>query len=260
MTMTLTLAPILFVLLSLAADPVSSAPAVTPAASPSASPAARIAARPPRAIVVTSVEPTQTYSGDLVTIKGTGLDQGSVLLLGPVSPVLLEVTEKKIVFRAPETDHNRPDVLEALLYLVTPGFALTNTEVTMRISPPWLRGRSAPPPPAAPSTPTDQKFETSAGKPFRDEIDFDGARLIEVVLTCTGADVEMVAERTDRSGVSQTRATRGGSLTSTFKASDFSTKGEKSDLPGRIKATFATDSTKLVPCRIRITRRSLPPS
>ncbi|MEO6327028.1 MAG: IPT/TIG domain-containing protein, partial [Thermoanaerobaculia bacterium] len=95
-------------------------PSMTPAPTPAASTyAAPTPAAPtpvpepdqasiPRAILVFSVEPANTYSGDLVTIKGTGLNQGSVLLLGPVSPVIVEKTNDKIVFRAPETDHNRP--------------------------------------------------------------------------------------------------------------------------------------------------------
>jgi IPT/TIG domain len=271
--MTLTLAPALLALLALVSDSGPSAtprpskqtsPSIPPAAGTSVpvSPPSPIAVKHERRISVTSVEPANAYSGDLVTIKGSGLDQGSVLLLGPVSPVIVEATDEKIVFRAPGTDGNHPEAFESILYLVTPGFAVTSTNVKVRISPPWLRPRpdaavAATPPTGAPAR--EQKFDVSASKAFTREFDFDGARSLDISLTCTGAEVEVAAQRADGTGPRLTEATFGGSLAWTIRASDLAGKGGKSDLPGRIKATFSTDSVKAVPCRIGLNRKG-PPS
>lgn len=211
-------------------------------------------------VVVQSIEPQEVSPGELVTILGTGFDQGTAILLGSASPSVVEQTAGKIVFRAPAVDPQHAEWTEVPLYLVTPGFPVTNTNVKLKIRPQDRKGgsgmkKATPPADIA----LEQSVSVSAGQSPSLLFELNDGNGVDISLRCTGAEVEMNLEGGDPA-VTSIFATWSGGFEKRMFRKELLGPASAGPKKGHVRVTLATDSRAEVPCHVRISRLAAPPA
>lgn len=200
-----------------------------------------------RAVHIDKVEPTVVHVGERVTITGSGLDQATAVLLGKVTPTIVEQTPERLVFLAAR-DFSEKNYT-ASLFLVTPGQPILSAAyqitVTDQVIVPGRSGKR--------SMAIDEDAHVSAGNPKRYEFDLLGARLLELSISSKGgAELEAKIERTDASGTAVKQATYSGAMSWRVSARDFEIDGLK--MPARLALILSTDAPNQVPFHASLVR------
>jgi IPT/TIG domain-containing protein len=195
------------------------------------------AADPPKkhvVIRVKSIEPMTAAIGQKVTVTGENLDRVNALVLGNVSPEIVEKSPTRLVFVVPR-DPLEP-AFSAPLFLLSPGRRVIQTSLTVIVS----TGTPNLPKTAGSDFVIDEDAKVSAGKPKRYEISLLRAPAIDVTVHASGGDLEARIEPLEPPGEAITDATESGDLRWHVNTRQLAAGGRTP--PKRIAITFSSDS------------------
>jgi hypothetical protein len=155
---------------------------------------------------VTGVSPTAVAIGDKVTVTGQNLDRTAALLLGKVSPLIVEKTPTKLVFVAPRDPDTK--MFSAKLFLLVPGQRVLASSYEITIG---ARPKSKAAVEATAAVSVDEDGQLSKDREKRYEVELGDASAVRVQLRATGGEVEARLED-GNAAHTDTRATYGGTL------------------------------------------------
>lgn len=229
-------------------------PKPTPAPVAKSTPKPKASSKPAaRAVPVTvkSIEPTTVRAGETVTIVGTGLDQVAAVILGTITPEIVEQTAEKLVFRV-LVDRKKPEGFRGEPYLVVPGRSVRSVSTSIEVLPATAPARS----PVAPdrrgvTTVIEETVALAPGASKTLSFEFGEAIGLRVSVETGGSEVE-ASVAIERGGEPIYRLTYSGKLDWRVRRGALLGRAKDADGPRGGTVTLRNDAQEPVSVKLLV--------